>query len=672
MTMIAASHGHDVNLAGMRERFAVSMAGSRLTDLMEFARALDLKARAVKVTPEELRFLRTPAILHWGDRHFVVLTKVQGRRIVIHDPAVGIRSISFASLPEFFGGVALELTPEDHFEVQAAKVDVSIRDAWGPINGGVTAVVQVLALSIFVQILALAAPLFLQISVDMATNRTDGDILLPLTLAFVGVFIITACTDSLRSWTLLFYSNSLNFQMLKRLFGRLLRLPPAYFETRHVGDILSRMSSARAIQNTVTEGLTSGILDIGLGLILLSAIASYSFPAFLVVVSTTLLLGVLNMASSARMRRVQEEAISASAAEQSHMMESIRAASVIKLFAKELDRVISWENRYTNVINSNIKFGQMGISLKFAQDIILSAQTASVIFVGVKSAQAGNISIGMLAALVAYRQMFAMHLSGFLNQLVQFRLIGVHLGRLSDIILSKTDATTIWQTDRSDGLVDHRIELDGLTFRYGAGEPEVLKGADLCIPSGRFVAIIGASGAGKSTIIRLILGLLQPSAGSIRVGGRVLNGSVVRQWRSDVAAVMQNDRLFTGSIGANISFFDPKAELADIRVAAVAADIDQHIMSLPMAYRTPVGDMGSTLSAGQYQRVLLARALYRKPKVLILDEGTANLDPESERKVVDVVGAITATRIVVAHRPALIDAAEEVYRLEGGRLNRLR
>lgn len=670
LTMVAAYHGHDVNLAGMRERFSVSMAGSRLPDLMEFARVLGLQPKAVKVSVEELKFLQCPALLHWNGAHFVVLKRVLGQRVLIHDPAVGFRSIALKTFARSFGGVALELAPEDRFEPQSAKVDVSIRDAWGPIKGGAAAVFHVVALSVTVQLLALATPLFLQIAVDRAATVSDGSLLLPLAIAFGGIFAVRAVAEGARSWTLLYYSNTLNYQMLKRLFARLLRLPPAYFETRHVGDIISRMSSARTIQSTVTEGFASGLLDAGLGVILLVTIAAYSPEAFVVVVVTTLLLAVINLIVSGQMRGVQEETISASASEQSHMMESIRAAPIIKLFGKEQDRVSSWESRYVRVINNNIRFGRQGILLKFLQDVVTSVQTLAVIYVGVRAAQRDELSIGMVTALVAYRQMFAMHLAGFFGQLVQFRLLRVHLGRLSDIVHSSVDAGSAWSSDRLDGLQSHGVELDRITFRYGAGEPDILRDVDLKIPSGQFVALIGPSGAGKSTIIRLMLGLLQPTEGVIRVGGKPLSGAVVRQWRSDVAAVMQNDRLFSGSIGENIAFFDAKAELAAIRDAARAADIDDHIMSLPMAYRTPVGDMGSTLSAGQYQRVLLARALYRKPKVLILDEGTANLDPASEAKIVEVVKGISATRIIVAHRPALIEAADCIYSLshEGLRL----
>lgn len=672
LTMIASHHGHDVNLAGMRARFPVSMAGSRLSDLIDFASDLGLRTRAVRAPPEDLGYLKMPAILHWNARHFVVLKRVAGRHAIIHDPASGLRRIPIAALGQSYDGVALELEPGEDFSPQSTTAHVSLRDAWGPIRGGVAAVAQVIGLSLLVQVLALAAPLFLQIAVDRATGQGDSDVLFALALAFGGVFLIRAFAEAARGWTLLYYSNILNFQMLKRLFSRLLRLPPAYFETRHVGDIMSRMGSARTLQATMTEGFASGLIDVGLGLILIVTIAIYSLPACAVILITSGLLFAVNLIVSGRMRVVQEEAIAATASEQSHMMESIRSASTIKLFAKEADRVGAWEGRYVKVVNQTIRLGRYSLSLRFIQEVIMAVQGLAVILIGVQEVLGGRLTVGAIAALVAYSQILAGHLNGFFVQFVQFRLLKVHLGRLADIIHSPLDVGWDAPSGAPQPIGSHSIALRQVSFRYGAGEPDVLCEADLVIDGGSFVALTGRSGSGKSTIIRLILGLLQPTDGDVMVGGRPLSGLIVRAWRAGAAAVMQNDRLFSGTLAENIAFFDRAAEFERIREAARAADIDDHIMSLPMGYQTSVGDMGSTLSAGQHQRVLLARALYRRPKVLILDEGTANLDPESEARIVSVIKGLPVTRIIVAHRPALIDAADAVYTMSEGRPVRLR
>lgn len=670
LTMIASYFGHDVNLAGMRGRFPVSMAGSRLSDLIEFAGDLGLQAKAVRALPEEIAYLKTPAILHWNARHFVVLRKVTGRRAIIHDPASGVRHIPLAALGKSYHGVALELEPGEDFSPQSTTAYVSLRDAWGPIRGAAAAVTQVIGLSLLVQILALAAPLFLQIAVDRATGQGDNGVLFALAIAFGGILLIKAFAEASRGWTLLYYSNLLNFQMLKRLFSRLLRLPPAYFESRHVGDIMSRMGSARTLQATMTEGFASGLIDVGLGLILIITIAVYSLPACAVVLISSGLLFVINLVVSAQMRVVQEEAIAAMASEQSHMMESIRSASTIKLFAKEADRVAAWEGRYVSVVNQTIRLGRYSLSLRFVQEVIMAAQGLAVILIGVQEVLGGRLTVGAIAALVAYSQILTGHLNGFFIQFVQFRLLRVHLGRLADIIHSPLDVG--WDGSMAAPVDSHSIALRRVSFRYGAAEPDVLRETDLVIEDGSFVALTGRSGSGKSTIVRIVLGLLQPTGGDVLIGGRPLSGPIVSAWRADAAAVMQNDRLFSGTLAENVAFFDHSADFERIREAAKAADIDDHIMSLPMGYQTSVGDMGSTLSAGQHQRVLLARALYRRPKVLILDEGTANLDPESEARIVNVIKALPVTRIIVAHRPALIDASDAVYAMSDGQPVRLR
>jgi len=669
--MIAARYGHRVDLAGLRERFSISMAGARLTDIISFAEELQLNTRGVRIELEDLKYLQKPAILHWGLKHFVVLAKVRGNLFTIHDPASGRRTLVLKEVSKHFTGIALEISPSDDFTPLVAERRVKLSDVWGRISGLWSAAIQVVGLSLTLQVFGLVAPLFLQISVDQAISPGGSDFLLGLTIAFAGIYLITAFVMAARSWTILHFSTTLNYQMVRRLFSRVLRLPTSFFENRHVGDILSRMSSARTIQSTLTEGLASGLIDAFLGVLTLVVIYFYSPLACIIVVVTTLILVAINHMITERLRGVQEEMIAASAAEQSHMMESVRAASTIKLFGREQDRVSRWQSRYGKVMNATFSVGRYSIGQKFCEDLILSVQLLAITFVAVTDVSSGQMTIGMLAALLAYRQTFALHVENLLAQAIKFRLLKVHLGRLSDLI--HTNVEDAYATDVvPPRITDGRIEFDQVSFRYSTGEPWVLKNACFEIPEGAFVALVGASGSGKSTAVRLLLGLQQPEEGSIRIGGKILSGPLVRTWRSSVAAVLQNDRLFSGSIAENIAFFDPSPDASKIQKAAAAADIHTHIESLPMGYYTPVGDMGSTLSGGQYQRVLLARAIYRNPKVLILDEGTANLDPESEARIVNLVASLKITRIVVAHRPALVERADIVFRVNNGVVERER
>ena len=295
----------------------------------------------------------------------------------------------------------------------------------------------------------------------------------------------------------------------------------------------------------------------------------------------------------------------------------------------------------------------------FVQSVVTGLQTVLVIYVaGTMILSGQGFSVGMLFSFLSYRQTFTDRALALVNQLVQFRFLRLHLDRLSDIVMTRADGT-----DETIGLleVEGCMRLKEVSFRYGATDPLVLEDIDLEILPGDYIAIQGPSGGGKTTLLKLLLGLNLPTDGTIELDGQRATPERWRSWRNEVGVVAQDDRLLSGTIADNIAGFDPDLDMKRVVAAAIAAQVHADIMRGPMQYLTLVGDMGSTLSGGQRQRVLLARALYRKPKILILDEGTANLDEQNEALIADLIDGMPITRIVVAHRPALLRRAKRVY-----------
>lgn len=666
MAMIARYHGHDVDLNGLRQRFSLSMSGATLRSLMGLAEPLGLAARALRVELSALGKVRLPAVLHWDLNHFVVLKSVTGDKAVVHDPAMGARTYALDELSKHFTGVVLELTPADSFQRVTARAPIKLTSLWSRMTGFWSAFFQILGLSLALQVAAFALPFQMQLVVDEAIFRADRDLLTVLAIGFGALVVVQAAIEALRGWALQVFGHLLTFQMVGNIVRHLMRLPADYFEKRHVGDILSRIGSASAIQDVLTRGVIAAIIDGLMALVAVIILFLYSPLLAAVVVGAVALNFAIAFAVFPALKARMEEQIVERAREQSHIMETVRAATTIKIMGRESERESSWRNLYANVTNASVSVGKFNISLAFTQGLITGLQTVLVIYLGARVIIAGDgFSIGMLFAFLSFRQTFTDRATALINQAMQFRFLGLHLDRLSDIVTADAETT---QSMGSPMIVRGAIEVSDLSFRYGAADPLVLNGVNLKIEPGEFIAITGVSGCGKTTLMKLMLGLRAPSGGGIFLDDQPATPELWRAWREQIGVVAQDDRLLSGTIADNIAFFDPDLDMARAQEAAVAARIHDDIARMPMQYLSLVGDMGSTLSGGQKQRVLLARALYRQPKVLILDEGTANLDVETEELIGELIDALPITRVVVAHRPALLRRADRIVMMQGGAL----
>ena len=661
LAMVARYHGHDVDLNGLRQRFSLSLTGMSLRSLIAVSDQFGFSSRPLRVELSALTKVKMPAILHWDLNHFVVLKSISAKAAVIHDPAVGVRTLPLSDVSRHFTGVVLELTPAAGFIPVQARAPMHLSSLWSQMTGLWTAIAQVLALSVALQIAAFAAPFQIQLVVDEAIFHADQDLLFVLSLGFGALVVVQASIEALRGWALKVFGHLLSFQIVGNLVRHMMRLPADFFEKRHVGDIFSRIGAVQPIQDAITRGVIAAIIDGMMAFIAVTLLFFYSpMLAGIVLFATFLHMGIV-FALYPAMRHRMEEEILARAKEQTHLLETVRAATTIKLMGREAERESVWRNLYAEVTNAGVSVGKYQISMQLVQTLITGLVYVIIVYFGAQLILNNQgFSVGMLFAFLSFRQTFNDRAISFISQLVQFRLMGLHLDRLADIVTAAPE---------TEGLVTPSLDVKGsikvrdLSFRYGAADQLVLRDINLEVAPGDFIAITGPSGGGKTTLLKLLLGLHRPTSGFIELDGYRADPELWRAWRAHAGIVSQDDRLLSGTIADNIAFFDPDLDMSKVQAAATAAQVHEDIMRAPMQYLGLVGDMGSTLSGGQRQRVLLARALYCGPRVLFLDEGTANLDEKTEEAVADLIENMPITRIVVAHRPALIRRAKRVFLL---------
>jgi len=665
LAMVACFHGYRTDLPSLRRRHSVSLKGTTLAQLMSIADQIGLKSRPIKVELEDLDKLDLPAVLHWDFNHFVVLKAVGGRGLTIHDPGRGQRHVSPQEASKHFTGVALELAPAAEFRRVEERQRISLRQLFGRLSGLNVALVQVLLLGAALEVFALAAPLYTQVVVDSAIVSDDRDLLTMLGLGFLLLGLIQTVFTAGRSWLVTVLGTSANYQLLSNLFHHLLHLPMGFFEKRHLGDVASRFESVNVIQRTLTTTFLEGVMDGVMSLVILGMMAVYSVKLTAIVCVATLLYAVLRAVLYSPLRKAQEEQILHAAKQQTNLLETVRGIQSVKLFNRQLQRRTVFQNKLVDTFNANIRIQQLGIWFKTMNRGVFCVENVAVIWIGALLVLGGGLSVGMLIAFLAYKQQFITRIVALIDKAVDLKMLGLHAERVADIALHTKEAGSI-SVFRPGRLVGTDIELRNIKFRYSPSDPLVLDNVSLRVGEGESVAIIGPSGCGKTTLVKVLLGLLPPTEGEVLLGGVPVSTLGGNRLRELVGSVMQEDNLFAGSIADNICFFDPEPDQDRIENCARLSAVHAEIVAMAMGYNTLVGDMGTALSGGQKQRILLARALYKRPRILVLDEATSHLDVARERVVNQAIRALRITRVIIAHRPETIASADRVIKLGPG------
>jgi ATP-binding cassette subfamily B protein RaxB len=671
--MISSAHGQRIDLADLRRRFIVSLKGTNLEQVIRYASALNFSSRPVRLDMEELGHLKMPCILHWDMNHFVVLQRVKNDKAHVLDPAIGAQRLDMKQVGEHFTGVALELTPTVEFRRADKRKRVKLSDLTGKVIGLKRSMLQILCVSIFLQLLGLLMPLLNQTVVDDVVGTHDRALLPVLMTGFGLAMVIQTMVSLARGWMIMVLNQSLAIQWYGNVLSHLLRLPLPFFEKRHLGDLLSRFSAIGSIQGTLTTNAITVVLDALTGLVAVVMMLLYSVPLSLLTFLATLLYCMLRLFSYRAYREAARMRISVSARESSHFLETMRAMLPLKLFGREQERLARWQNLRLDVQNRDAQTTVMNIWFSAGSNFIFGLQSLAIFGIGAllimdQNGQGGSpaFTIGMFFAFNSYASQFTSRAASLINYAVELHMLGLHSERLADIALAEPERDNVPDNDLQ--YLTPRIELRNVSFRYGEGDAWILKDASFTVEPGQSVALVGASGCGKTTLLKIMLGLLKVRHGDVLYGGISIYKLGLRNFRRLIGTVMQEDILLTGSVAENISFFDARPDEERIHQSARHAAVYQEICAMPMGFHTLVGDMGSSLSGGQKQRILLARALYKQPSILALDEATSHLDTNNEKLVTQHLADINLMRIFVAHRPETIASADRVLELVGGKI----
>lgn len=666
LAMIASYFGYESDLHSLRKKFYISSHGLNMNQLIGVAAKLNMAVRPVKVLDGYVHQLRLPCVIHWDLNHFVVLKRTTKNTFVIHDPSIGERKLSSNEFYQHFTGVAAEFTPTTDFKKETEKVSVRIGDFLQNVVGVFKSLSNIFLLSILLQFFAIASPFYMQLVVDDALQRGDKPLLITLAIAF-GLFVIIEAFISLfRSFIILVFSSGLNVSMSINLYRHLIRLPMDFFIKRDMGDILSRAGSLDRVKEFVSSSVVGAAIDGIMVVLTIFVMFYYSWKLSLVSIVIAIVYVCLRIFLYRPMRQLSHESLIAEARMNTHNMESLRAMQTIKIFQKETMRQIEWQNKLVSFMNKNIRITKWNMGFDFSNHLLFGVSGIFVIFLGAELVLENEMSLGMFLAFLTYKFRFETSVNQLIDVAFRYKLLDVQLDRLADIV--KTDQEKL--ESKSDSilscsefdlveagpLVRGNLELVNLSFSYGENQPLIFEKVNFKISHGECVVITGPSGSGKTTLLKCLMGLLKPSDGEILVDSRSL--AAWENYRGQICGVMQDDQLLSGTLIDNIACFSSPIDINRIHECAKAACIYDEIMSMPMRFETLIGDMGGGISGGQKQRIILARALYRNPKILFMDEATSHLDISNEKIISQNIKQLKITRVIVAHRPETIAAAD--------------
>ncbi|EKO1138074.1 peptidase domain-containing ABC transporter, partial [Escherichia coli] len=604
LAMICGHFGKNIDLIYLRRKFNLSARGATLAGINGIAEQLGMATRALSLELDELRVLKTPCILHWDFSHFVVLVSVKRNRYVLHDPARGIRYISREEMSRYFTGVALEVWPGSEFQSETLQTRISLRSLINSIYGIKRTLAKIFCLSVVIEAINLLMPVGTQLVMDHAIPAGDRGLLTLISAALMFFILLKAATSTLRAWSSLVMSTLINVQWQSGLFDHLLRLPLAFFERRKLGDIQSRFDSLDTLRATFTTSVIGFIMDsiMVVGVFVMMLLYG-GYLTWIVLCFTTIYI-FIRLVTYGNYRQISEECLVREARAASYFMETLYGIATVKIQGMVGIRGAHWLNMKIDAINSGIKLTRMDLLFGGINTFVTACDQIVILWLGAGLVIDNQMTIGMFVAFSSFRGQFSERVASLTSFLLQLRIMSLHNERIADIALHEKE-----EKKPEIEIVAHMgpisLETNGLSYRYDSQSAPIFSALSLSVAPGESVAITGASGAGKTTLMKVLCGLFEPDSGRVLINGIDIRQIGINNYHRMIACVMQDDRLFSGSIRENICGFAEEMDEEWMVECARASHIHDVIMNMPMGYETLIGELGEGLSGGQKQRIFI-------------------------------------------------------------------
>lgn len=672
LSMCFNFHNMEIDLINLRNKYPVSNDGLTMYNLMDICEEEGFIANLYEAEPKEIFQLQLPAILHWDLNHFVVLKEIKNKKYIIADPAIGEVEYSLSEIESKFTGYALEITPDfdnnynenvDKWKKENKNNKLSLSYFLKNSKNFNKSIIYTFLIMLIIQLLSMGFPILMQIVIDefIVVNSTNN--LIYFGAAGIGLIFFRFYASILKTWTVIYIGYKWHEHFSQHFFKKILKIPMSYFNARGSSDVFFRFSSLHKLKDALTDTIVEGLIDSFMVIFTIFAMYLYS-PSLTMIVVSFLLLFLCIRHALYKKEKIYTKKETLSLIKESHyFLETIRSMESVKSYAVGNERYNGWKKHYLSATNQSISKSKIKMWSNSIEDLFSGIEDILILFIGATFIIYESLTLGTLFSFIAFKSICSLQSKSLINKLYELKLLGIHLDRLSDVEFAEEEKNIFGLPEYRDVKIRGQITLENIYFKHKGAKEYLFENFSLNINAGENIVLVGKSGCGKSTLQKIMMGLLPIESGRILLDGIDIKNYGLNNFRKQIAVVSQNEKLLADSILNNISFYKKPINFDKIRTCAKNSMISEHIESLNMQYESLIDEMSSTISGGQAQRILLARALYREPKIMFLDEATSALDIDTEKAIVKTLTSLGITRISIAHRKETIKMADRIIDL---------